>query len=166
MSYQNFGFLNSLQKFLVEQRSAKDSEKRIALEKYIIENVQTSFNDYIKRQGPNSVESEEEGGIEIVYLRAFGPIEIPVTVQDLENEFEDFDAKAIKTIIDELSNASIKMERDEKGNLIGFWISLVEILKENYDDEHIRVDVFVDEGTGKISFGVDEREQLFQKELD
>lgn len=164
---KKFSFLESLSRSLGEQ-VMNDDRKRQALKDYIISLVQRKFDQYIDQTGRDAIMQQEDAGIDRVYIKAFGPLTIDSSIRDLNNEFPDITEQQIIEVIDELNDetSSKTPERNEKGELKGFWVDLVNVAKELYDGEHMKVDVFVDQANGDITFGIDDPEEVFQIALD
>lgn len=162
-----FHFLGSLARSLGEQVMT-DDKKIQALKDYIISLVQRKFDQYIDKVGREAIMQEEDAGIDRIYIKAFGPLVIDSSVRDLTTEFPELTEQQIMDVIEDLNDetSSSTPERDQKGELKGFWVDLVNIAKGLYDGEHMRVDVFVDQGNGDITFGIDEPEEIFQIALD
>lgn len=160
-------FLESLSRSLGEQ-VMNDDRTRQALKEYILSLMQRKFDEYIDQKGRDAIIQQEDAGIDRVLLKAFGPLVIDSTVQDLNDEFPKLTEDQIIQVIDELNDItqSSSPQRDSDGNLEGFWIDLVNLAKGLYDGEHIKVDVFVDQGNGQITFGIDDQEEIFQIALD
>ena len=145
-----------------------DDKTREALKDYILSLMQRKFDEYIEETGRDAIIQEEDAGIDRVSLKAFGPLVIDDSIKDLNTEFNKLTEQQIIEIIEDLNDItdSSPPQRDPNGQLEGFWIDLVNVAKGLYDGEHIKVDVFVDQGTGEITFGIDNVEEIFQIALD
>ena len=145
-----------------------DDRTRQALKEYIISLMQRKFDEYIDQVGRDAILQKEDGGVDRVYLKAFGPLVIDSTIDNLSDEFPKLTKDQIITVINELNDItqSDEPQRDENGQLEGFWIDLINVAKELYDGEHLRVDVYIDEGTEEVTFGIDNQEEIFEIALD
>lgn len=169
MSLQNakFLFLESLSRSLGEQ-VMNDDRTRQALKEYIVSLIQRKFDEYIDQKGRDALIQREDAGIDRVSIKAFGPLVIDSTVSDLNQEFPKLREEQIANVIEELNDDthSGAPKRDDNGQLMGFWVDLVSIAKGLYDGEHMKVDVYVDQANGQITFGIDNPEEVFQIALD
>ncbi len=145
-----------------------DDRTRQALKEYIVSLMQRKFDEYIDQKGRDALIQREDAGIDRVSIKAFGPLVIDSTVEDLNQEFPKMTEEQITGVIEELNDEthSGSPQRDANGQLLGFWVDLVSVAKGLYDGEHMKVDVYVDQANGQITFGIDNPEEVFQIALD
>jgi hypothetical protein len=162
-----YDFLNGLRKFVSEQVMT-DEKKVEALQDYIIASIQRTFDNYYNQQGDQALIREEVGGVEKIFIKPFGPLKTDRNIEQIRQEFSDFTREDIIKVIEDLNDItqSPSPERDQSGNLKGFWVDLVNVAGELYDGEHMKVDVFTDDADDSISFGIDDPEEVFQVSLD